>query len=895
MHKKSVYKKRFAFLPVLFLVVFLGASIFTSLNIVAPQKTYAANPPAGQSCPNTGQAVNFIYVDNGMWSKTADPSLTGKCVMSLQPGQTGACNGYGVVQYLKGTNVPLCVANTIAAGNPTKPKDCPPGTIFKNGACDKIPQSQADCPAGSHFTQAIATPKTNGVALNTCDAGAPAGGTTTEGPKLECEVSILNPLTWIVCPLVAAAQAAVEGLNDGINTMMNINTGKGSAFDTAGNTGQGYRAAWNTFRTFATGIIIIGGLLMIISQAAGLEVLDAYTVRKTLPRLLVAAIFISISWYLVAFLIQLSNDLGNSVRAIIYQPFSGIGNGTITLGQDSSLVASLVGGVGIYALGLLGLGTIAISALVAVLVGFTILIVRKLIILLLIIVAPLAIACYVLPNTQRAWTLWKDTLTSMLVVFPIISAFIAIGRVFAIIAYTSGGTGAFHVPSNGLEQTFATLATHLGFGADTSPGLLPTIEAFVAYFLPYLLMKQAFDLAGGLISTVKNGVGNASGGLQRGLSNYRGNRRKLRTEKHAANRQAFLAGNRLKGNGKFANAINSTGRTIGGIKHAGLRPGMWGSRMQAGHSIHEAQEMAEYMDKNAAFGAIKGNDDYLQATMKNMGGGETEADWRRYLSGQGYEGRSLEQGVAQIRAAKRGTSNEVFQRAAVVANASTGTGWKEGGFAQMAESINEAAGGDAHTANNMLAQMRGAAMNAQRTDLGGAGFGTSSTTMAALQQASQKEGGVTDADRRSANKQIANNILFTKDGGTLVARSRGDAVKNMAPFALEALHESHDDLDRAKLTGDDKQVAAAERALAQQYASLDNIHTSMTHSSPENAQIWADSVLRMKGADNAGTVMEEIARYQQNSGTIGGQAFSQTTKTYGQSEAGARNNAPPEE
>ncbi len=930
MRIKSVNKKLFAVLPVLAVVLSLTAAIFATFNVAQPGQAIAANyPPQSQAdCPA------------GMTYHPASFATKAACIMNNEPGSQADCPpgytfqpgkaGSGGVQknacvYSNPPTPPPapepksqadCPAGTVfhPAGTagpatcdqpaPTEPKsqaDCPAGTTFHPagtaGPASCItnePKSQADCPAGTVFTPGKAG--SAGVAQNTC-ATPPDDTSANEGPKLQCEVSILNPLTWLVCPLVAAAQNAVEGLNDGINTMMNINTGKDSAFDTSGDTGKHYQTAWNSFRVIATSVIIIGGLLMIISQAAGLEVLDAYTVRKTLPRLLVAAIFITLSWYLVAFFIQLSNDVGNSVRAIIYTPFKSIGNGNITLSQSGSLVASLVGGAGIYALGLLGLGTFALSALVAVLIGFVILIVRKLVILLLIIIAPLAIACYVLPNTQKFWTFWRETFTSMLVVFPIISAFIAIGRVFAIIAYTSGGNAAFHTPSNGIEQTFATLAVHLGFAAnDNSPGLIATISAFVAYFLPYLLMKQAFDLAGGLIASVKNGVGNAGGGLQRGLSNFRGNRRKLKSEKHAANRAAFLAGNRLKGNGKFANAINSAGRTMGGIKHAGLRPDMWGSRMQAGLANHEQHELAEYMEKNNAFNAIKGNDDYLQATMTNMGGGENEDDWRRYLQKQGYSGQSLEQGVAQIRAAKRETSNEVFKRAAVMANASTGTGWKEGGYAQMAESINEAAGGDRHTANNMLAQMRGAAMGAGRTDLGGAGFGTSSGVMEDLHNASQQPGGVTDADRAAANSKIAKNVLFTKDGASLVARARGDAVKNLAPHALAGLEESHAALTAAKQGGDNEQIAAAERALAQQYAALDNIHTSLSHSSPENAQIWADSVLRMKGTTDvgAGTVMEEIARYQANSGTIGGQAFAQTTKTYGASEAGANNNRPAE-
>jgi hypothetical protein len=907
MRIKSVQKKLFAVVPVLFIVFSLTAAIFAAFNVAQPGQAIAANyPPQSQAdCPA------------GMTFHAASSLTKAACIMDKEPGSQADCpDGYTFKKGAAGSGgvqKNSCVFSNAptppATPEPKSQADCPPGTVFHpagtagpatcNAPAPTEPKSQADCPANTTFhpagTAGPASCITNepksqadcpagttftpgkagsaGVEKNTC--ATPPDDAGNDGPQLECEISILNPLTWLICPLVTAAQNAVEGLNDGINTMMNINTGKDSAFDTSGETGKHYQTAWNSFRVIATSIIIIGGLLMIISQAAGLEVLDAYTVRKTLPRLLVAAIFITLSWYLVAFLIQLSNDVGNSVRAIIYTPFKDIGSGTITLKQDGSLVAGLVGGAALYAIGPLALGTFALSALVAVGVGFVILVVRKLIILLLIIVAPLAIACYVLPNTQKGWTLWKDTLTSMLVVFPIISAFIAIGRVFAIISYTSGGNAAFHTPTNGIEQTFATLAVHLGFAADdNSPGLIATITAFIAYFLPYFLIKKAFDLAGGIISAVSNGVNNVGGGMQAGLRNYRGNKRKLKAEKHAANRQAWLNGNRLKGNSKFAGAVNAMGRTVGNARHAGLRPDMWGSRMQAANANHEQAELAEYMEKNAAFRAISGNDDYLLATMKTMGGGDTEEDWRRYLSKQGYKGRDLDQGVAQIRAAKRETSNEVFQKAAVLASPATGTAFKEGGPGQMMAAINEAAGSDRHMAANMLAQARTAAGQAGRLDLNGSGFGTQ---VGALND--MYDGKI---DAEEANKQVIGSAMFTKDPGQY-ARARGNSIQIMAPHMMDHLKDSHAEVKKARASGNKEYIYRAERTLAQDYAWIDNLHDTLKHSAPESARILADTVMSTPvttGRDGKqNTVLDNVGLLQKDQGHMG-QAYQQTTKSY---------------
>src|SRR6185437_14923553 len=187
----------------------------------------------------------------------------------------------------------------------------------------------------------------------------------------------------------------------------------------------------------------------------------------------------------------------------------------------------------------------------------------------------------------------------------------------------------------------------------------------------------------------------------------------------------------------------------------GFNPTKMRSRFQSGTSLAKEQEMHEYMEKNAAFNAIKGNDDYLQATMKNMGGGDSEDDWRNYLSAHGYSGRDLEQGVAAIRAARRGTSQDVFKQSAVMANASTGTGWKDGGVAEMMESINEASGGDRHLATNMLAGMRGAASQSGRLDLAGSSFGQQAQQLHRMYDESHANGGtVSDATKDDVRQRL---------------------------------------------------------------------------------------------------------------------------------------------
>jgi hypothetical protein len=542
------------------------------------------------------------------------------------------------------------------------------------------------------------------------------------------------------------------------------------------------------------------------------------------------------------FFINLTDALGLGIRGLIYAPFTGPGF-KVALGGGGQFVSSFFVGGAIVALGFAGLLSFVATAALAVALAFLVMTLRQMLIVLLVIFSPIAIVCYILPNTQKVWKLWWDSFSKGLLMFPIIAAFIAIGRVFA--AVNSQGAGSIN-----------------------------QIIAFTAYFAPYFLIPFTFRLAGGAIATIGGLVNDRGRGAFDRLKKFRGN-------EIAKNMHGLKTGNRYQGDNFASNAFNAASRNIANVPNAGFAPWKMRSRMQAASVSHGASELAEYMDKNTAFGSIKGNDEYLQATMKNMGGGRGEGDWRRYLSAHGYKGRDLEEGVASIRAAKRGVSNEVFEKAAVVANASTGTGWKEGGAGLMMESINEAAGGDRHTANTMLAQMRGMASQSGRVDLAGSGFGTQAAAMQKMYTQSLTSAGSTPEARtqsiNDANAAVHEGAIFTKGPGEY-ARARGTAITNMAPQMLAHLQHAHDGVKIAKASGNSQAIVLAERAMAQDYAALDNLHDNLNHMAPENAQIIADSVLSQEAVPGV-TVMDQIKSLQQDPGPMG-KAYAETRKSY---------------
>ncbi len=226
--------------------------------------------------------------------------------------------------------------------------------------------------------------------------------------------------------------------------------------------------------------------------------LDAYTLRKTIPRLVVAAILISISWPLLSFAVQLSNDLGNGVVYLIESPFNQLPD----IVHFGNVVFDLLSAGAILALGIIGLLSFVLTGAIAIFVAIITLIVRQILVIALLIISPIAIVAYVLPNTEKIFKLWRSSFISVLIAFPIISMFIATGRVFSAIAANNDG-------QNPVNQ----------------------IIAFIAYFAPYFMLPLAFKLSGGIMGSVAGVINNRAGGVQKMLSAYRGNKIKENTEK----------------------------------------------------------------------------------------------------------------------------------------------------------------------------------------------------------------------------------------------------------------------------------------------------------------------------------------------------------------------------
>lgn len=407
-----------------------------------------------------------------------------------------------------------------------------------------------------------------------------------------------------------------------------------------------YHNAWTSVRNIALGLMGISIIIVLIAQALGFEFLDAYTIRKVLPRLLISAVGITLSWQLMQFFVTLSNDLAYGIRVIIYQPFVGFGDATLGNGVfGSGTVASLLAIGALTALGWIGLLSYLLTALLAVFIALLVLILREMLIIVLIIMAPIAIACYVLPNTQKVYKLWWESFSKALLMFVMIAALIAVGRVFSVVALTS---------------TDSTIGQLVGFAA---------------YFLPYFLIPATFRFSGAAMSQIGGFVSErGKGGFDR-LRGYRGNVAKKNMHELATGNRLHNESTRFLGYGRFARGFNRATRNTANVRNAGYNPRRMRERMRAASGAAISGEAAEAAEKNAAFKALLGNDDVMEAALYESVHGGGEATIRSILRERGFKEDMVMNAVGAYHNAKNSMDTEAFNTALAIHSFGTSSGW----------------------------------------------------------------------------------------------------------------------------------------------------------------------------------------------------------------------------
>jgi len=237
---------------------------------------------------------------------------------------------------------------------------------------------------------------------------------------------IVTAIGWIVCPVLDA----VTGLDDAmwglVSNLLNVSPLEQSS---------GAYSVWSAFRNISNVILVIIFLVIIFSQLTGAGVSN-YGVKKMLPRLVIAAILINVSFFVMQLAVDLANIIGSSLYGFITHSGAIIDQDKLswksvvgTLATGTALGTTAVAGVvaGGAALAFMGPEALlfilpgAVAAFLGFLAAVATLIFRQAAIPILAIVAPLAFAAYILPNTRNWYDRWQKMFVSMLMLYPLAS------------------------------------------------------------------------------------------------------------------------------------------------------------------------------------------------------------------------------------------------------------------------------------------------------------------------------------------------------------------------------------------------------------------------------------------------------------------------------------------
>jgi hypothetical protein len=150
---------------------------------------------------------------------------------------------------------------------------------------------------------------------------------------------------WILCPIATTiakwvddAYGAIKGILD-VPVSILTDTGPGSV--------KGY---WDNFITYANLILAIVFLAIIYSEATGngFGAMNNYNIKKTLPKLIIFAVLVNISFWICAAMVDISNILGegmiNMANSVSSPCNTSYTSTTATVLQDGKVGANVCGG-----------------------------------------------------------------------------------------------------------------------------------------------------------------------------------------------------------------------------------------------------------------------------------------------------------------------------------------------------------------------------------------------------------------------------------------------------------------------------------------------------------------------------------------------------------------------
>lgn len=367
-------------------------------------------------------------------------------------------------------------------------------------------------PPGQMVTDSQGAANADNKAVNTC--GSEAGG-----------------LGWLGCPIISMLSSFNKGA--WFLTKSLLQTSPLTTNDQNGSPTAAYQA-WALIRNLANILFILVFLVTIFSQITNIG-LDNYGIKKILPKLIIGAILVNLSFIIMQVVVDLTNIVGTGLYDFLINgmksQIADTSNGAAGFAFDMmGFILGAGGAVGIVAIigpeaAIWLLVPILVMAALAMIAAILSLLFRLAIIPILAILAPLAFVAYLLPNTTSLFKKWKDALVSMLVIFPLAALIFGGSQVASVI--------------------FATDNSFLGH-----------LMAMVVLSLPLGILPFLVSKSGSIVGAASGFLVGMAASAKKPIGDFAGDKKAIAQTRRD---ESILAGD-VKGNNWF------TKRTIGARK-----------------------------------------------------------------------------------------------------------------------------------------------------------------------------------------------------------------------------------------------------------------------------------------------------------------------------------------
>lgn len=250
--------------------------------------------------------------------------------------------------------------------------------------------------------------------------------------KTQCDVAGVG---WIICVTSRFIAGGMDNIFGIIASYLEVKP-------VSTNTESGLYRAWSVALGIANLMFILAFLMIIYAQLTSYG-MSNYDIKKMIPKLIVSAILVNISYYICSIAVDVSNILGHSVQQALIDVRTSLPDpapGSLDSGSWKNITEYILSGGTIIAGGMAGYAALAggaaggsisglafllfpilVAGALAVLIALLVLAARQALITVLIVVAPLAFVAYLLPNTEKWFEKWRDLFMTMLLVFPLFS------------------------------------------------------------------------------------------------------------------------------------------------------------------------------------------------------------------------------------------------------------------------------------------------------------------------------------------------------------------------------------------------------------------------------------------------------------------------------------------